>query len=767
MTARWLLWMAHGPKVFLGLVVVCALLGAWCGPIVARWLREARRQRRVAALGAAHDEVPAGEGVAVVLRGELSSTDAGSGVAAVTERFAALPDGTAVPTRTRVTGSLLLKTRSGLVRLPDDAEVLVGSVEESPGTAAADGARVERRLSVDVGASVRVDGVVEPAPGAMAQGYRGAAPSWRMVPGAHGRVRIAAEAPGGAARGGRAQRAAGAAAVALVGATAMTAAAQGTLAEAKARRGEVTVGITRAWCDGSGATGAALASAAPLQRRGALDEVALALRCARGRDARAAAGLDQALRLRGAACVERAAAMATMGDLRRASELGMTCGSAEAAARAGWIRAGLGDFAQASAALAVADAALRTESELHRAVGVHAMAGAWASAARTARRAAELAGGRRGERDEDPYTRAMWCVADAMAARGGEADAVERLERRLAMEATPACRALRAELALARGGSADAWTDASPGGRGWWSGRTGGVDGWSMASARRAAVTCAAPRRGCLEPSGACAQGSDHAFDGLTLDAALALRPYQADLLGRYRSMATLDPAQASDAARLSMAEARVAGAAGAHVEALALARWAIDHAAALPRYERLSMLHAQAWLAALSGDRDAVDAALGELEGEGEAAPSAMIPLAVRRWADRDRAGLAGVALAAVDHRDPREALTAGRGDLLLAWLRRQPGVIPMAGRRAVLAALHFGVLDRAEAGEWLRTEDVWLDPESVHRTWRAASVRLAIAAHIGDAATAEAMRGVVQRHRRVASRRDLAMTSGLLGAY
>ncbi|MDO9020283.1 MAG: hypothetical protein Q8S73_32655 [Deltaproteobacteria bacterium] len=767
MTARWLLWMAHGPKVFLGLVVVCALVGAWWGPIVARRVREARRQRRVGALGAAHDEVPAGEGVAVVLRGELTSTDAGSGVAAVTERFAALADGTPVPARTTVTGSLLLKTRSGLVRLPDDAEVLVGSVEERPGTATAEGPQVERRLSVEVGAMVRVDGVIEPAPGAMAQGYRGAAPSWRIVPGAHGRVRIAAEVAGGAARTGRAQRAAGAAATALIGAAAMTAAGQGTLAEAKARRGEVTVGVTRAWCDGSGATRAALASASPLGRRGALDEVALALRCARGRDGHAAAGLDQALRLRGVACVERAAAMATMGDLRRAAELGMTCGSAEAAVRAGWVLAGLGEFAQASAALDAGDAALRTESELHRAVGVHALAGAWAPAARTARRAAELAGGRRGERDEDPYTRVMWCVADAMAARGGEADAVERLERRLAMEGTPACRALRAEIALARGESTDAWTDASLGAHGWAADRVGRAGGWSMAFARRAAVTRAAPMRVCLEPSGACAQGSERTFDGLTLDAALALRPYQADLLGRYRSMATLDPAQATDAARLSVAEARVAGAAGEHAEAQGLARWAIEHAATLPRYERLAMLHTQAWLAAMSGDRGAVDAALGELEGEGEAAPSAMIPLAVRRWAGRDRAGLAGVALAAVDHRDAREALTAGRGDLLLAWLRRQPGVVPMAGRRAVLAAFHFGVLDRAEAGEWLRTEDVWLDPEAMHHTWRAASVRLAIATRVGDRATAESMRGVVQRHRRAASRRDLAMTLSLLDVY
>lgn len=518
-----------------------------------------------------------------------------------------------------------------------------------------------------------------------------------MVPGEHGRVRIAAEQPGGSARTGRTQRAAGAAAVAVLGATAMTGVAPWTLAEAKARRGEVTVGLTRAWCDGSGATRAALASAAPLQRRAALDEVALALRCARGRDAGAAAGLDQALRLRGVACVERAAAMATMGDLRRASGLGLTCGSAEEAVRAGWIRAGLGEFARASAALAVGDAALRTE-----------------------------------------------------------AGATERLERRLAMSGTPACQALRAELALARGESADGWTDASPGGRGWASGY-----------ARRAAVGRATPLRVCLEPSGQCARESEGLVDGLRFDAALALRPFHTDLLGRYRSTPALDPAQAGDAARLSLAEARVAGAVGEHAEAATLARWAIDHAAGLPGYERLAMLHAQAWLAAMSGDRGAVDAALGELEGAGEAAPSAMIPLSVRRWADRDRAGLAGVALAAVEHRDPREALTAGRGDLLLAWLRRQPGVIPMDGRRAVLAALHFGLLDRAAAGEWLRTEDVWLDPESVHRTWRAASVRLAIATRVGDAATAETMRAVVQRHRQVASRRDLAMTLSVLDAY
>lgn len=762
MNPRWMVWLAHGPMIFVALVGAAALLGAWLGPRAVRGLLARAHRRRLAALGSVKEEVPAGEGVPVVLRGKLLSSETADGVAVSTERYAPLPDGTEVPPRAEVAGTLMVQTRSGVVHIAGEPEVIAGSVATGP-RVNGDGARVVERVAVRAGEIVRVEGVAEPATGEAALvGYRGAAPTWRVVAGAHGRVRVASEAFGGGGRASGARRVAGAAVMAAVGALAMTAGAALALRSAAALRGPVEVGTTRSWCDGAGVGRAVLASASPLHRRDALDAVALTTRCARSRDPRAKEWLDAALRLRGAPRIERARALEEMGDHRAAADMLMTCDGAAPKVRAGWIRAGLGEYALASAALRTAAAGLSTESELHRAVLVHVMAGHWSDAAAAARRAAESAAGRRGERDEDAYVRTMWCVADAAGARGGDGAALGRLDLRVEQWGSAECRALRAEVAIARGESAGPWMaladDESD--RRWALFGTAPWRDWEEGQARGAASSL----YNCLEATGRCAQGPRD-FDALSVDGGLALRPFEADLLRRYRSMPRLDGGMEADAAMLAVRRARVAAAAGAFAEALELVRWANDHAGGLDRYRRQGVLHAQAWIAAAAGDRDAVDAALGELEGAGERAPQAMIPLAVRRWADRDVAGLAGVALSSVDSRDAVEALTDRRGDLLLGWLRRSPGVVPRAGRRAVLAAAVFGVIEREEAARWLRTEDVWIDPESIVRTWRAASVRMAIATRVGDVETAREMRAVVERHRAVIDRRDLAVTLSVLG--
>ncbi len=759
MNPRWMLWLAHGPELFALMVACLALLGAWVAPGVWRRLRGASHRRMLASLGVVREEVPAGEGVAAVLRGTLRSTDAAEGVVVVTERYAPLPDGTISPPRTGVTGTLTLETRSGVIRIAGEPEVIVGAAHAVATAVSGDGARVVGRTALRAGEAVRVEGVLEPATAeaAAVSGYRGAAPTWRMVAGAHGRVRVAAEVVSGGV-GTRGQRAAGAAALAMLGAMVMTAGAAVAMRSAAAMRGPVEVGTTRAWCDGTGMGRAVLASASPLHRRDALDAVALTTRCARRRDVRAKEWLDAALRLRGAPRVERAYAMEEMGDHRGAADVLMTCDGAEPKVRAAWIRAGLGEFALASDALRAGAAGLRTESELHRAVTVHAMAGRWSDAAATARRAAESAAGRRGQHDEDAYVQAMWCFADASGARAGDDEALRRLELRLGQRESAACRSLRAEVAIARGESAASWLAAGDG-DGEWYPRP------SLDWAERHEYAAFRSLRDCAEPSGRCARPSGEGFDALSLDGVLAVRPYEADLLRRYRAMPALTPGLEADAARLAISEARALAASGNFIGALETIRWANDHSGSVTASTRRELLHAQAWIAAASGDHDAVDAALGELDGVGERAPEAMVPLAVRRWADRDVAGLAYVALHSIDARDAREALTERRGDMLMGWLRRQPGVVPRAGRRAVLAGVVFGVVDREEARRWLRTEDVWMDPGSITRTWRAAALRMAIAAQVGDVEMAREMRAVVERHRAVMDRRDLARTLLALG--
>jgi hypothetical protein len=270
----------------------------------------------------------------------------------------------------------------------------------------------------------------------------------------------------------------------------------------------------------------------------------------------------------------------------------------------------------------------------------------------------------------------------------------------------------------------------------------------------------------CLDVGSRCVDGSIEPLSGLRLGEALALRRFETAQLRSYLALGSLDEPQQADAARLVAAEARTAAALGDHAGAATFIRWADDHAGGLPRHERMAILHEQAWLAA-AGDRSAVDVALVALECAGEVAPDAMIPLAVRRWTDGDRAVLAGAALDGVDDRDAREALDAGRGDMLLAWLRRQSGLVSGSGRRAVLAGLVYRVIGRAEVGAWLRTEDSWIDLESLARTWRAAAQRLAIATRLGDRVTADAMRAVAARHRAVVERADLAVTLSVLAAY
>lgn len=760
MNQRWMPWLAYGPELFVAIVACLALLGAWVGPRVWRRLRGASHRRTLEALGAVREEVPAGEGVAVVLRGTLRSTDSAEGVAVVTERYAALPDGTVTPPRAEVTGVLTLETRSGVVRIAGEPEVVAGADEAIATGASGDGARVVGRTALRAGERVRVEGVLEPATAeaAVVSGYRGAAPTWRLVAGAHGRVRLAAEVASGGGSA-RAQRALGAASLAALGAVVMTAGAAVALRSAAALRGPVEVGTTRAWCEGAGMGRAVLASASPLHRRDALDAVASTTRCARRRDPRAAAWLDAALRLRGAPRIERAHAMEEMGDHRGAADMLMTCEGAEPKVRAAWIRAGIGEFTLASDALRAGTAGLRTESELHRAVTVHAMAGRWSDAAATARRAAESAAGRRGERDEDAYVQAMWCVADASGARAGDEAALRRLELRLGQRESVACRSLRAEVSIARGEPTASWLAADGDDEGAWFARP--TTDWEQRHVRGALRSL----RDCAEASGRCASPYGDGFDAISLDGALSVRPYEADLLRRYRATPSLAGGAEVDAVRLATTQARALAAMGDFAGALATMRWANDHSGSVPASTRRELLHAQAWIAAASGDREAVDAALGELEGAGESAPGAMIPLAVRRWADRDAAGLPYVALHSVDARDAREALTERRGDLLMGWLRRQPGVAPRAGRRAVLAGVVFGVVEREEAKRWLRTEDVWIDPGSIMGTWRAAALRLAIATRVGDVETAREMRGVVERHRAVMERRDLAMTLLALG--
>jgi hypothetical protein len=131
-----------------------------------------------------------------------------------------------------------LKTRNGIIALPTDVDVIAGARDERP-IAPADGPRVAGRKRVDVGAVVRVEGVVAPARDeATLRGYRGASSSWRMVAGPHGRVRVGAEVtPAPNAAGGARRALSAAATAAVLVALVMTAGAQAALSMARSRAG--------------------------------------------------------------------------------------------------------------------------------------------------------------------------------------------------------------------------------------------------------------------------------------------------------------------------------------------------------------------------------------------------------------------------------------------------------------------------------------------------------------------------------------------------
>lgn len=761
MDPLWLRWMEDGPRVFGAAVGALALIGAWLTPPLLALVRGASRRRRLSSLGRGRDDVPAGDGIVVTLRGRLVSTEASDGVVVTSDVPAMASDWAEQSPATAVVGALVLETRSGLVRIPDDAIVVVGSEEARPSGVRGGSAVVQRRASLRAGEAVLAAGVVGPAMGPSATtGYRGGAPTWAMSAGPDGRVRLAALGPRAGATT-RAARALGAALAATIGALSLATAAHVTLVRARNGRGTVVGAITRSWCSRAGVTSAIAASASPFERREALDEVALGLRCARDRRANDRVTFDLALRLRGAPPLERAVGMLAMGDPGAAADILMTCADAESKVRAGWIRAGLGDFARASEALDAGTAALRTPSELHRAVIAHAIAGRWERASTTARRAAELAAARRGVRESERYALTMACVADVAAARAGDVEALPRMRRRAEEDGAMACRFLGAEIAWARGGQVDEWTLPR---------ERQGVDvpfdeyGRSPIGGSLLSDHASDDIRAlwwCLEPTGRCGSFSQDtwAATGLPVYSALTLRPFAAQLLRRYRSMPTLPDEHQWDAMQLAMSRALFESAAGEHVAARATVQWALDHSGSTHHY-RPWALTVQAWIAAATGDRAAVERAiLGGARVEAE--------VAVRRWVAGDRAGIAAAVENAHLDREQGSALVAGRADLFMSWLRARGGVVDTAAHEGVLAGVGYGVLDRAAVRDWLRTEDVWMNPDSLLWTWRTAAVRLSIATRVDDRETAEAMRVVVSRHCAAVDRSEIAITLSVLGAY
>lgn len=749
----------HGAMLSTAMLLVGGAVGAWRGPAaLARW--RARRARALrATLGDPQSGAVLGDGREHALDGVLVCDAPRDGVALGTRVFGLRADGSAAPPRSWMAPGLALERDGRRMRFVGDVHAVTGTGEGAPSETSLpagedpDGAPAVRDITVRVGARVRVRAAVSPdLVGAAQGGYRDGA-AVKLTPGAAGAVLVASREVTAAPRAVAARVGAALAGVAVV-AAAQLAAGSVAMSRAIGARGPIAHAGDRALCDGGGVTAAAYASLAwPLRSR-ALTELSAQLLCRRARTRETVADLDRAYRAAGVPCEAHASTLEQVHAHRLAAERWAQCGDDRAWVSSAWQWAGLGEFARASAALRRGRSAIgRDDETLVRAARVFLLSGEAAQAEPLVRTLADRAQ-TRAERDgngDDAAT--LFCLADGLAAYGGDVLARQRLVQRGTGAGHPyVCWTMLADLP---DGLAAAWDtlrvpsaadnlsgdEEARGEIPIWSRETLGSDAsylmlppWRDASspveralADRDAFSCTL--------GGACGwrDGRVAAFDR-----ALTVRSLEA------RVLTAMPASLASDGGRL-----------------MAL---------------NLASLHEA------SGDRDGARVWLeraGEVHTLPDAlrAPATSLRARVERAAPIEAALCDPEALSPTAERIERYVELGAALPRARAWptlpARQRVAMLPeITGfvhveRMAALAdALRDDAATAGAVRDYLATEDGWLDPESPARSWRAAARRLRVIERLHDRALADETRGVVRRFLDVATRTQLPVAIRVLDA-
>lgn len=447
-----LLWLvSRGPLVWAALVIACGLLGALVGPRLVASFGIFHARRMLRAIGTAREDVPAGESVPAVLSGVLGSDREDAPYAALSVALRPEVDGADPEVVSDAAPGLVLTVGRSRLRIEGRIDVTHGSraAKAAVDLAKIAGDEAPRAVAVralHAGDRVRVSGVVEALHEADArQGYRGAAPTWRLSPGVAGRVLMAFEGPSESTVARPKLRVLTAMVFAALWALASTGAGAWLLHAAAEARGPIEAHAMRSVCRGGGVERAAIASSVPMLRARALDAIALTLACRSDRTRATWDAVDALHRTLGTSCLVRASLFEELTDYERAAREWVRCGTPEGWSRAARLSFALGRFRDASDALShtVINPRERGGEAAREAFHVHLLAGERGRAAAVVRGLADLA-----QEHESVTLRArstgLYCLEASLQARDGDARALARL--RGLVEAHPrseACRTLR------------------------------------------------------------------------------------------------------------------------------------------------------------------------------------------------------------------------------------------------------------------------------------------------------------------------------------
>lgn len=430
-----LLWVvAYGHLAWWSIVAVLAVTGAALGPRLARSFGAGRARRRLAALGPASREIPAGESVAAVLTGVLACDEARASHAAVTVAIAPETEGAEATFVTESASGLALVVGEARVRVEGRVEVVHGSraprgAFDAARLAGDDAPRMRETRALHAGDRVRVSGVIEALHEADGRsGYRGAAPTWKLTPGVAGRVLMAFEGASEPTMRPVQVMASSALAFALAWAAVSSAASAVMVNHAVEARGRLELGEGRAVCAGGGRSEAALASMDPPLRARALEALGTSLACQSDRTRDTWDALDRVHRAARTSCLARAALFEDVTDYERAAREWSRCETAESWPHAARLWFALGRFREASDALShtAVNPIEREGAAARDALYTHVLAGQFRRAAEVARGIAESAQ-RRPAVGSRERSATMLCLEASLLARDGDPSAAARL----------------------------------------------------------------------------------------------------------------------------------------------------------------------------------------------------------------------------------------------------------------------------------------------------------------------------------------------------